>query len=342
LCLGLAQSHCVSIVADSSTSTGLAYREDYAAGKNKIINGDFGVWQRGTSFTNPSASYTADRFICGIFDGSGATRTISRQSFTPGTAPVSGYESSFFFRYAKSVAGSGGSYEVFGQRIEDVRTFAGQTITISFWAKADSAVNLSTLLQQNFGSGGSSEINNTSPTFAITTSWARYSVVVSLASISGKTIGTNNYLFLGINVPLNVTIELDTWGWQLEAGSTATSFQTATGTIQGELAACQRYFISFGGSANTSPQPAASTTAINRLTFSMPVSMRAIPSASYTGTPQVYDNVTLTNINGIGAPVGGAPLNNIGLGVTVASGLTQFRPYYLFMNNGTINFSSEL
>jgi hypothetical protein len=39
-----------TLVADSATATGLAYIPTFFAGKNKIINGDFGVWQRGTSF----------------------------------------------------------------------------------------------------------------------------------------------------------------------------------------------------------------------------------------------------------------------------------------------------
>ena len=91
-----------TLVADSSTSTGLAYSPTFFAGKNKIINGDFGIWQRGTSFSNPSnGAYTADRWAIG-HNGTGATRTISQQSFAAGTAPVSGYEGSFFYRYAIS------------------------------------------------------------------------------------------------------------------------------------------------------------------------------------------------------------------------------------------------
>ena len=43
-----------TLVADSSQTTGLAYREDYAAGKNKIINGDFNINQR--AFTSNTTS----------------------------------------------------------------------------------------------------------------------------------------------------------------------------------------------------------------------------------------------------------------------------------------------
>ena len=59
-----------------------------SAGKNKIINGDFGIWQRGTSFSNPAnGAYTADRWTIG-HNGTGATRTVSQQSFTAGTAQI--------------------------------------------------------------------------------------------------------------------------------------------------------------------------------------------------------------------------------------------------------------
>jgi hypothetical protein len=215
----------------------------YAAGKNKIINGDFGVWQRGTSFASIASNvYFADRFAASNSAG-GGTITFSQQTFTPGTAPVSGYESQYFARLAVT-SGSGSTVTGCYQKIEDVRTLAGQTITVSFWAKADSARTLGIYTQQNFGSGGSGAVT-TSTTRTLTTSWARYTYTLSLASISGKTVGTGSFLYIAIELgagQASGTVTLDTWGWQVEQGSTATAFQTATGTIQGELALCQRYY----------------------------------------------------------------------------------------------------
>jgi hypothetical protein len=231
-----------TLVADSSASTGLRYMPTFFAGKNKVINGDFGVWQRGTTTTSATAATTflADRFLS-RFDFSSGTATISQQTFTPGTAPVAGYESAYFQRLTMPSGAS--SYMTNGTRIEDVRTFAGQTVTMSFWAKSSVAQSGNMRILQNFGSGGSADVDNTAA-ISLTTSWARYTMTVTLGSMSGKTIGAGSYLQA---VPFAYGIwtsssTIDLWGVQLEAGSAATSFQTATGTIQGELAACQRYY----------------------------------------------------------------------------------------------------
>ena len=233
-----------TLVADSSATTGLRWQGDYAAGKNKIINGDFGIWQRGTSFSAPASTiYTADRWFTDR-NGTGATVTVSQQTFTPATAPVSGYEGTYFYRFNQSVAGSGGSFNVIAQRIEDVRVFAGQTATFSFWAKAASTITLPSLeIYQDFGSGGSGGVQTSVATnVSIGTSWTRYSYTVAIPSISGKTIGTGSNNRFTIYLPINATFTFDLWGCQLEAGNVATAFQTATGTLAGELAACQRYY----------------------------------------------------------------------------------------------------
>jgi len=294
------------------------------AGKNAIINGDFGIWQRGTSFSNPSSdAYNADRWKIS-YDGTGATRTISQQSFTVGTAPVAGYEGTYFYRCATTVAGTGNTYIWAKQFIEDVRTFAGQTVTLSFWAKADTARTLPNIgFEQYFGSGGSASVYADTANVAITSSWARYTVTVTLASISGKTLGSGNALIAFIKFPTGVAT-IDIWGVQVESGSSATPFQTATGTKQGELAACQRYFYNGGntiGSMNTSGQAL--------FIHNLPVPMRTTPSMAFTGTatvsnPGVATYTTTTQPSSISQ----TQTNNAqiyfamtGMGATVASGV---------------------
>jgi hypothetical protein len=212
------------------------------AGKNKIINGDFGIWQRGTSFSNPSTTaYNADRWLV-EHDGSGATRTVSQQTFTPGAAPVAGYESQYFLQYAVS-GGTSNTFQQIEQRIEDVRTFAGQPVTFSFWAKGDAARTINILVNRNFGSGGSAaDQSSIGSTLNITTSWARYSVTATLSSVTGKTIGSGSYAQWIMRFAAATAQTIQIWGVQLEYGSTATPFETASGSIQGELAMCQRYY----------------------------------------------------------------------------------------------------
>lgn len=226
------------------------------AGKNKIINGDFTINQRAFTSTSTDNLFNFDRWLAVISVDPG---TVSAQTFTPGTAPVAGYESTNFFRFVTSSQVSNTSRQYQLQRIEDVRTFAGQTVTLSFWAKAASGTpKIGSFWRQNFGSGGSANVNNSLGAVTISTSWARYSLTYSVPSITGKTIGagSHNAVYLVFSegstiTPLTGTglqnATFDIWGVQVEYGSFATPFQTATGTIQGELAACQRYYYRVGG-----------------------------------------------------------------------------------------------
>lgn len=225
----------------------------YAAGKNKIINGDFRFNQRAFTSTTTSGTYGLDRFW--LQRGAGGTVTYSAQTFTAGTAPVAGYEAINFARIVTTSQSAAGDYAILRQSIEDVRTFANQTVTVSAWLKAGTAGNKASFgLAQNFGSGGSAEVYIAGANHTLTTSWVRYSTTFTVPSISGKTIGTSSALIADIwtsagstyaptysNVG-NQNATIDMWGLQVEQGSTATAFQTATGTIQGELAACQRYY----------------------------------------------------------------------------------------------------
>jgi len=231
----------------------------FAAGKNKIINGDFRFNQRNFTSNTTDNSYNFDRFNQAN-GGTTGTLTVTPQTFTLGSAPVTGYEAANFVQCLTASGASTNTYALYNQPIEDVRTFAGQTVTLSFWAKAASGTpKIATELAQVFGSGGSpsATVFTAGGTVTLSTSWARYSTTINVPSISGKTLGTDaNTSCLVASLWLSAGSTFNTrassiglqnatfqiWGMQLEAGSTATAFQTATGSIQGELAACERYY----------------------------------------------------------------------------------------------------
>jgi hypothetical protein len=288
-----------TLVADSATTTGLAWSANFAAGKNKIFNGDMNINQRAFTSETTNNAFTFDRWRCGVV-GNGTT-TFTPQTFTPGTAPVAGYEAQNFLRIVTTGQTQTDSLSQISQRIEDVRTLANQTVTVSFWAKAASGTpKIATNIGQNFGSGGSSTVTKPGQSVTISTSWARYSFTFSLDSISGKTVGTSSYLTIPIIVSAgsdrntasdSLGIQsntFDIWGLQLEAGSVATAFQTATGNLASELAACQRYYVreyaattfaAFAqGNANSGTQ--------NYVVYKLPVTMRTAPSAVEFATLQ--------------------------------------------------------
>ena len=244
-------------------ATGAAGPTGAAAGRNKIINGNFDIWQRGTSFT--ASGYTCDRWRLDTFGGAGTT--LTRQAFTLGQTDVPD-NPEYYLRAVTTTDSSADAGTILSQRIEDVKTFAGQTITVSFYAKADAVKNINIELRQDFGSGGSpsSQIAATTPQkFALSTTWTKYTKTFSIASISGKTIGTSRGDYLRLAFWLDAGSDYDsrtnTLGnqagtfefaqVQVEKGSSASVFEEKTKTAT-ELD-CFRYYQQYerlGGSYN--------------------------------------------------------------------------------------------
>ena len=307
----------------------------YAAGKNKIINGDFRINQRAFTSITTDGTYGFDRWALGTAGGA----TYTPQTFTAGAAPVAGYEAINFAQVATTGQSGTSVITILLQRIEDVRTFAAQTATISFWAKATSGTpKIAIEMQQNFGSGGSANVNTYAGQITMTTSWARYSVTVAVPSVSGKTIGTSS--FLGLNLWTSAgsdfnartgslgiqTATIGIWGVQVEDGSTATPFQTATGTIEGELAACQRYFQTSGTSIYSANVTSGSTYATN---YFLPVQMRTSP----TVTPSIVANSGFPATN-----PSASLISALGGYMTAVSNATTTAGFYSF----TFTASAEL
>jgi hypothetical protein len=101
-------SNNVTITGNTTFSNTVAIGSDYLSpysGRNKFINGDMRVWQRGTSFSSIGTStYAADRWFSNY---GGTAPTFSRSTDVPTG-----------FQYSFSLVGSSTSYHGIGQRID--------------------------------------------------------------------------------------------------------------------------------------------------------------------------------------------------------------------------------
>jgi hypothetical protein len=320
------------------------------AGKNKIINGDFSINQRQFTSVTTTGTFGFDRFRISASDG---TVTYTPQTFTTGTAPVAGYEGTNFARIVTTGQTLATARADLNTPIESVKTFAGQTVTVSFWAKAATGTpKVAVELGQNFGSGGSPSAYN--PKYfgqvTLSTSWARYSVTATLDSLSGKTIGTSTdqlavLLFVSAGSNLNARTgtlgiqsnTFDFWGIQAEYGSKATPFQLAGGgDPQSELAMCQRYYApaQFGIG-----QAAGSTTVIT-MNYNLPVEMRTSPSATLVSGTSAVTLLGTGNQNVTSISINASATRSMVLLLT-GTGYTS-NGIYTASQSGKIEFSAEL
>ena len=278
-------------------ATGAAGADGAAVGRNKIINGNFDFWQRGTSFT--ASGYGCDRWRS-YYTG-GTTTAYTRQSFTLGQTDVPN-NPEYYTRLVVTSGNAAGSRASFNQKIENVRTFQGQTVTVSFWAKADATKDLTVEFLQYFGTGGSPSayVTATPQKFSISNTWTKYTKTFSIPSITGKTLGTDNNDYIDLAFWMDAGSDYNTRvsslgnqsgtfefaQIQVEEGSTATDFEYKS--IGETIRECSRYFV--GGTGNTlhiagggyATGSGQTARAYTNATF--PVRMRANPTVTTTVT----------------------------------------------------------
>lgn len=298
---------------------GSVYDNGALSNRNVVMNGEFDVSQRGTSFTNIGSAgtyddtYTMDRFLIsqGVSAGrctvtqdtdrpAGFSKSLKIATTTADTSIAAGeyhrlqtkFEGQYLQRFAKGTTGA-------------------KEFTLSFYCKANAAATYVVELNDN---------NNTrsvSKTFSVTSDWTR--VIITFPADTTGAFTNNASLSMELNwwfhagstyssgtlattwastTPANRAVGIDSifdstsrtffiTGVQLEVGGTATPFEHRS--FGDELARCQRYFYDF--------QPAGTANAVNEVGIicvpyggnnffggiTFPVTMRSTPTLSSGG-----------------------------------------------------------
>ena len=218
-----------TIVADSSTSTGLRYNS--AANQNLLINGSFDIWQRGVGPFTSNVIYTTDRWF--VYSSTSYSLTNETSVIPEGATNA-----------VKMTATAGSSFINLQQSLEqsDVEKLAGKTVTFSVYLRANATYNGAFALQINSSTTGNSQ----------TPTWANVAQTVHTPSTSAYTrvsvTGTVPTTAKGLSFMIAQTVGVASGSIyyaalaKVELGSVATPFVRYGGTIQGELAACQYYY----------------------------------------------------------------------------------------------------
>ena len=337
--------------------------------RNRIINGDMRIAQRGTS--SSAANYSSiDRWNMNI---NGGNITLATSSSVP---PGQGFSNSSSLTINTTIAGgtSGAWYmnqKIEGYNVSDfgIGTATGQPFTASFWLQSSLAGTLSIFFQNS----AEDRSYVTSITVGAVNSWTKYTITVPpVASgtwynnnLTGITMGFGFYSIYNTGTPSTWVNSGAYWlttatnymvsgttinitGVQLEKGSVATPFETRP--FATELALCQRYYQVFGP-GNTSGYNRfgaghAPDTTHGLVIIPFQVNMRAASTTFSNSAPNTFQLNS-----GAAAPVAtnistsDTSPTSAQLYVTVASGLTAGYGV-ICIGNGTttayVGFGAEL
>jgi hypothetical protein len=324
-----------------------------AGGKNKAINGACEIAQRGTSavtLTAASFLYPVDRFFAGRSSG---TTGATAQQFTSTT--LEGFQ--YGVRVQRTAANTSTNDLYIGQSFETANSIplANKAVVVSFYARAganysptSSALNVRFYTgtgtdQSGLGSAFTGTATPISQTATLTTSWQRFQYTATLASTATQ---VQFLVFCTPTGTAGAADYFDITGLQVELGATATPFTRCEGSIQSELAACQRYYQR-RTSTNAYAIVATSyvTTTTNVVAYAeLPVTMRVVPtSVDFSTLAQESPGNFLGAITAVTVADKASP--TVFAGNFTSSGMTVGQTGWIAFNNSTsayLGFSAEL
>jgi len=316
----IAAADIASGAVESAIATPLSHR-------NLIINGAMQVAQRGTSVTGSTANtyQTCDRWY---HIASGATYNSSQESLTIGQTDIP-RQFQYFLRFDETTGNNNSGIE---QRVENILSIAGETVTLSFYAKGTNPGGGSMQIEFDEYWDGSAQTQNTE-SFTLTSSWQRFTFTRTLTDPTGKTIGSNSFLGIKFRQP---TVDTNTNAWtlditgvQLEVGSVATPFEHRS--YGEELARCQRYFYGINQYTNSRggtgwafiATAVAYDTSHMTASLNLPVTLRTTPTISYSNLSGQFGFGRSGAVDYFDTLSGGNSDNNQNVNIYASNGLSH-------------------
>jgi hypothetical protein len=313
---------------------------------NLLINGGFEIWQRGTSGlaggTSATTGFMADRWqaLRGSF---AAGLTGSREA---GTGP-----SRYALRLTRAAGNTSTTNISVYQTLEtaDCEPLASQQVTFSAWVRAGATfagtfamrILTGTGTDQNIYGGFTGSATPVSTAKTLTTSWQRLSVTATLGDIKEIAVG---FLYNPSTGTAGASDYFEFTGAQLEISPVPTPFRHSSGSVAGELAACQRYFRRLGGvTGNILVMGGGSGTTTTSFHAPLMPPMRVAPTSVAYNAVQMRDATGATiAITGL-ALVNGSTTSTC-IQATHAINDTAHRLYCLDTTSGTgyLDLNSEI
>ena len=245
--------------------------------RNVIINGNFSIWQRGTSFTPNPVIFGADRFAAYKASASAGDYVRSNDVPTGQGFTYSGYFNAADIRHSIELP-TAGERGVFAD---------GSKWTLSFWVKAGASGTATANLGWANGVSASTLTNwGADQSYSYSTSWERKTITFTVGgSITSSHAAVLLYMTSAAGLYLT--------GVQLEQGDTATPFEHRS--YGDELARCQRYYQPFYSYAEYTVGVIGN---VGGPSTGFPVAMRASPTFTVTSSAGANTSLNAMRVKG--------------------------------------------